>query len=330
MSQMADNTYQPADIIFGVDTSGSMAEEVMQVQANLNAFSQQIVDSGIDARVIMLATLQDGSSLTSGGQAVEGPCVGAPLGSGQCPDDSNPPAYVHINTPVTSWDVLDVYVNAYPMYEEYLREDSIKTFVTISDDNADGTNHPFAALAPVYGVPIPVINNADAFIEAVAALEPGSGMWDDWHYSGIFSFSLCPSAATGAVGVVHQALVDATGGVAGDLCLQQFAPVFDELAKQVVASATLACDWQIPAPPDGEAFDPTRSNVNITLDGSSEPLLKVPDGTQCGAGDGWHYDDEAAPSKVLACPATCTRIQGAASAQVDLQFGCETKLRPPE
>ena len=332
VTQMAENTFQPADIIFGVDTSGSMAEEVQQVQANLNTFSQQIIDSGIDVRVIMLATRQEGSSLASGGQAVEGPCIAAPLGSGQCPDDSNPPTYVHVDAAVTSWDVLDVYINSYSMYREHLREDALKTFVTISDDNADDSTHPLAALAPGLGVPLPVIKSADAFIAAVEGLEsdPASGMWSDWRYSGIYSFTLCPSAASGAVGVVHQDLVDATGGVAGDLCLQEFAPVFDELARQVVASAMLACDWAIPPPPDGEAFDPGRSNVQLTLDGAVEQLLKAADVSQCRDGDGWHYDDEAAPTKVVACPSTCGRIQAAVSAQVDLQFGCDTKLRPPE
>jgi hypothetical protein len=34
----------------------------------------------------------------------------------------------------------------------------------------------------------------------------------------------------------------------------------------------------------------------------------------------------AAPTQVVACPATCTRIQSVAQAQVDLLFGCETVL----
>jgi hypothetical protein len=47
--------------------------------------------------------------------------------------------------------------------------------------------------------------------------------------------------------------------------------------------------------------------VRLTLNGTAEQLLKVPDVSQCS-----------------------NRIQTAASAQVDLQFGCETRLRPPE
>jgi hypothetical protein len=321
VTQRAENTLQPADIIFGIDTSGSMSEEVAEVQANLNAFSQQIIDSGIDVRVIVLATPQ--GSAMPGGVTVDGPCIAAPLGSGQCPDDSNPPTYVHVNQMVASWDVLDIYVNAYPTYKPHLREGSLKTFVTITDDNADSETSPFGLL----GVR-PTIHTADDFIAAVGNLEPGSPMWSDWRYSGIYSFTLCESAAFGAVGAVHEALVAKTGGVKGDLCLQQFAPVFDELAKQVAATVTLACDWAIPPPPQGETFDKSKSNVQVTLDGAVEQLLKVPDVSQCAAIEGWHYDDEAAPTKVVACPSTCSRIQAAVDAQVDLQFGCETLLVP--
>jgi hypothetical protein len=90
VSQMAENVLQPVDIIFGIDTSGSMAEEVAEVQKNLNAFSQQIIAAGIDVRVIMLASPK-GAGAGSGGYAVDGPCIAPPLGSGQCPADSKPP-----------------------------------------------------------------------------------------------------------------------------------------------------------------------------------------------------------------------------------------------
>jgi hypothetical protein len=39
---------------------------------------------------------------------------------------------------------------------------------------------------------------------------------------------------------------------------------------------------------------------------------------------GRFYDNEAAPARVVACPATCARIQAAKRAQVDILFGCET------
>ncbi len=322
VSQKAENKLQPVDIIFGVDTSGSMAEEVAQVQQHLSAFSQQIIDSGVDVRVIMLASLQ-GTAALSGGAAVDGPCIAPPLGSGQCPNDSNPPRYVHIDQEVTSWDVLDVYINAYPKYSQYLRPNSLKTFVSISDDNADSSTSPFSIVAELGGL-VPTIRTPDAFVAAVQKLAPGSPMWSSWRYSGIFSFTACPSAELGAVGTVHQQLVARTGGVAGDLCLQDFAPVFDKLAQQVADVVALSCDWQIPASPQGGAFDRAKTNVQLTLGSAVEQLRKVPDVSACGSREGWHYDNEAQPTKVVACPKTCERMQAAKDAQVDLQFGCQT------
>ena len=54
----------------------------------------------------------------------------------------------------------------------------------------------------------------------------------------------------------------------------------------------------------------------------------APDAAGCADKEGWYYDDENAPDKVVACPATCTRIQAAQNAQVDLLFGCETIIIP--
>jgi hypothetical protein len=76
----------------------------------------------------------------------------------------------------------------------------------------------------------------------------------DWRYSAIYSFTACPSAELGAAGVVHHELVKRTGGTGGDLCLQEFAPVFDELAKQVADAVTLSCDWEISTSPQGGSF----------------------------------------------------------------------------
>ena len=47
-SQMAMNMLQPVDIVIGIDTTGSMAEEIGFTEENMNAFSQQISAAGID------------------------------------------------------------------------------------------------------------------------------------------------------------------------------------------------------------------------------------------------------------------------------------------
>jgi hypothetical protein len=296
-SAMAMTMRQGADIIFAVDSSGSMDEEIVFVQENLNRFSQQIVMSGVDARVIMLADQDD-------------VCVGAPLGSGGCPADSNPPRYIHVDEKVGSNDALNVYVDSFPSYRAHLRPGTRKVFVVISDDDAtDGPN-----------------NSAAAFRAAVQQLD--ATLFADWAYSGIFCFDECDDAA--AIGTVHAELVRLTGGVSGDLCLQDFAPVFDQLAKAIITGAELACEWDIPAPPAGGMLDLGSVNVRyLDSAGSEAKLGKVSSAADCpNFKNGWYYDNEQAPTKILACPQTCTSMRESGVSKVEVLFGCKSEPPP--
>jgi hypothetical protein len=90
----------------------------------------------------------------------------------------------------------------------------------------------------------------------------------------------------------------------------------------------LPCVWEIPAPPSGASFDPERVNVRYSLpEGGEESLSRVAQAAECGVAGGWHYDDASAPSRVLACPATCEALRAAPEANVQLLFGCKTILR---
>ena len=62
--------------------------------------------------------------------------------------------------------------------------------------------------------------------------------------------------------------------------------------------------------------------------GFASNLGKVASQAECAAAqNGWYYDDEAKPTKILACPQTCTGVQAgaAAAAKIEVLFGCETR-----
>src|SRR5690606_30613136 len=116
----------PADIIIAVDTSGSTGAETQLVQEQLNRCSEQITNSGVDARVILRATptpavagdagVQPGPRPGGGGgfgRQTYSICIDAPLGSGQCPDDSNLPGFVHINREIRSNDALNKFIDTF-------------------------------------------------------------------------------------------------------------------------------------------------------------------------------------------------------------------------
>ena len=320
ISQTADNRLQPADIIFAVDNSGSMDEEIVFVREQLNAFSQQIVDSGVDVRIILISA-PIAPAMDAGAPSLadlfdddddqdNGICIAAPLGSGNCPGDSNPPRYLHVPTEVKSHDALNLFVSTFPEWRDQLRPSSTKTFVAVTDDNAEDAPN----------------NSAAAFSAAVGALDPV--LFTDWSLSGIYCFSECPEAAE--IGTVYSDLVMQTQGVGGDLCLQDFALVFDALAQSVIDASGIDCRWDIPAPPQGQTFEIGRVNVQYTASGAPTPqtIFHVPSMNDCATSGGWFYDDNASPTKVIVCPSTCDLFADDANAKLDVLFGCETKDGP--
>jgi hypothetical protein len=313
ISRQAENKRKPADIIIAVDNSGSMDEEIVFVREQLNAFSQQIVQSGVDVRIILISAPFGGPQQPPDGGRDDnqdnGICIAAPLGSGMCPEDSKAPRYFHVPQEVGSNDALNLFISEFPRYQTQLRPNATKTFVVVTDDDADdGPN-----------------DSAAAFTQSVKSL-PG-GLFPSWTLSGIYCFTECPDAA--AIGTVYNELVQQTKGVKGDLCLQDFAPVFDELARAVISASGLECAWDIPAPPIGQTFNRQQVNVNYATQGApARGLLQVSSEAACGTRSGWYYDNANDPKRILACPTTCGELQNDLQAKIEVAFGCDTELAP--
>ena len=309
VTQAAETVREPADIVWAIDTSCSMSEETFAVQQNINAFSAQIANSGIDVRVVMLAE----ASIFVG---LQGICVPPPLGSGQCPVDTLLPHYWHHPTAdVGSTDGLEVLFNTFNDWKFMLRPEATKTIVVVTDDNAT----------------TPGFDNAQKFIDDFTALDPilqDANGDPAWKMSGIYSFTQCPPAAR--PGAVWKELVDLTGGIHGDLCLQDFVPVLTDLATAIVTgSSPIDCEWGIPDPPEGQQLDPTEVNVKFGKDGIAETIYNVPSETECDDTlGGWYYDDPTQPTRVIACPSTCDEVSSTENGIVEILFGCQTEQIP--
>jgi hypothetical protein len=103
---------------------------------------------------------------------------------------------------------------------------------------------------------------------------------------------------------------------------------FIEALNQIRGQA-LGCEFMIPPPKMG-AIDFKKVNVRWTGPAGSEDLIYVGSADKCDpARGGWYYDVDPAtgtPTRVRLCDATCMKVKGATDAQVELLFGCVTKV----
>jgi len=313
MAEESENTRAPADVIFLVDNSPSMRDEILWTRQNMNQFSATIAEQGIDPRIVMISCLHDGCD---GHQNTLGICIDPPLGSGDCEiDDTNLPAYLHVDQRMPSQKLLERAVDTYEQWRSSLRSFALTHFVAISDDS-DGTT-------------------AADFEAQLAALDPPVG---NFVFHGIFSSlskedacaisssePCCTYAAPDGEGISYRELATDTGGVAADLCAQDFDPVFQAFAQSVIAHSELNCAWEIPPPPEGEVVDPNLINVEFKSGDETTSFGYVGSPEDCGDLDhAWYYDDPLAPTKVLVCPATCDLIRSSPLPTIAVEFGCKT------
>jgi hypothetical protein len=322
---MPRNIYEPADLVLAIDNTTSMGGEIAQVRANMNRLSQMVGALGLNLRVVLV------SCLTEECLAPNSPenrwhtiCVDPPLGAAcGCPPDgpdadTNLPDFLHVDRRIESMKSLSRITMTHDQWGFMIRDVSAKHVVVISDDNNEWT--------------------AQAFIDTLVSLDP---RFEGFRFHSIYSYlskeaacaisssePCCAYAAPGGEGTVYRELVARTGGVSGDLCLQNFDPVFDELASAVVESVQLACEWEIPAPPAGMTFDPARVNVAL-VSAAGEPYYlyyaSAPSG--CTAvPQGWYYDNPAQPSQIIACPSTCDWLRAQPGAHIEIEFGCESHI----
>jgi hypothetical protein len=101
--------------------------------------------------------------------------------------------------------------------------------------------------------------------------------------------------------------------------VQQF-----EAALTSIQKNALGCEYTIPQPAMG-MLDFGKINVQYTPGvPPSQVLPNVPDAASCTNAGGWYYDNNAAPTKILFCPSTCTSVKADPAGKVDILLGCDT------
>lgn len=336
----------PVDIIWMVDNSSSMAPAVAEVTAGLNAFAALVGAAMLDYRVIMLSIRSKTSPITVNGSTRYPVCIPQPLaGDDNC---GNGPRFFQSSVDIRSTQPLEQLLGTlgqtagYMQGEErggepwlaQLRPDATKTIVVVTDDNSrlsadqfelfPGGQNPFNSLTLPPGI-----------------LHPSwGGLFDGYLFSGLYGWGSDndPSVACQypnntsppSSGPTYTELVARTGGVRAKLCDGQAAwgPFFDAVAQAVEQTSQLSCEVTIPVPSSGDSIDFTKVNVRIKSSNVEVVLPKVNGASSCGAAGGWYYDDPAAPTKVILCPASCeaarAEVGPGKDGRIEVLFGCET------
>ena len=188
------------DIVFVVDQSGSMNQEIAGVKSNLNNFSTYINGTKIDYHVIMLARR---------GTSTYDICIPPPLGGPSCGDG---PRYKQVNVAVYSTDSLRKFQQNITTIESFMRTNSLRQIVEITDDNAYSvTGAPFHTW-----------------------LKARSG-WKDYVFHSIVGLS--SGGCVARPGTEYIYLSNQTGGLKEHICSANWNTVFQQLGKAVAGLA---------------------------------------------------------------------------------------------
>lgn len=103
-------------------------------------------------------------------------------------------------------------------------------------------------------------------------------------------------------------------------------------ALERIRTGSIACEYELPAPPEGSELDFGFVNVAVVPAGADTPqdLAYVASAAGCSADQlGWHYDVDPTrgdtPMRIQICPETCTQLQANTGGRVEIQLGCATR-----
>ncbi|MBI2892694.1 MAG: VWA domain-containing protein [Deltaproteobacteria bacterium] len=203
---------RPVDLVWAIDQSSSMDDEIEDVRDNLNGFADAIAASGLDYHVVVVAKRRDDPDDHE-------VCIPPPLAGAGCADAER---FRQIDVHVDSNDALDRVEANIDEIEGFLREGSLRVFTVVTDDESDMSADQF-----------------DAFLR-------GRDGYDDWVFSGFVGIDedVCDDIAD--EGRQYVRLADMTGGDVEHVCSGDWALALDDWAEDL-AARTL--DFELAAQP---------------------------------------------------------------------------------
>lgn len=97
-------------------------------------------------------------------------------------------------------------------------------------------------------------------------------------------------------------------------------------ALNAIRGTVLSCQFPLP---EGDDIDPSKINIQFTAaSGVQTKLLQTSGLDSCaGSTTAWYYDNPDTPTTITLCPETCATVQADGSAQLEVEVGCQTRIR---
>lgn len=275
------------DVVWVIDTSASMFDDIAQITANLGSFMQQLEGSNADTRAIMITGLD--------------PALGSPLSADR-------ERYRFVPSPVESNMLYTVALFQFDAYRDFLRPEATPHFVMVTDDEDTIAGALFRAeMEKKLGRSFVLHAIASPSVNGLPCAGKVCG--------GIWAPLVCGAVA---IGHNYNTVASETGGEQISICTDDWTEILGRLSSAVIASA-LPCSYALDAASDD--FDAARVQVVYTTDDDGDrEFPKAARASACGSKAGWYYDDPAAPSTIELCPAACELVKQGGS--IDIALGC--------
>lgn len=336
---------RPVDVIFVIDNSGSMDEEIAAVRDNINRdFAAIIAASGVDYRVVMISKY---------GLDSLGVCVEPPLAQADCDlgiERTNSSVFYHYDQEIGSNDALcqilttfdrpDARGRAPQGWQEWLRPEAHKAFVVVTDDSAlcsygQGETQvsfgqaglgPYedalqfhSALLARSGVQFGVPPDVKYQFFSIIGMAVGPVQGEPYFPHQDIVTATCDTAP--GAGPTYQALSIVTDSLRYPVCEgRSFDSIFHVLATSVIQASQADCEFEIPQAPPDQAFLLESVNLEYRPGGETagaQRFTQVRTPADCAMKPAFYIDD-----RIRLCPTACSLVKKDPTPEVQVLFGC--------
>jgi hypothetical protein len=303
---------KPLDIVIYLDSSSSMGTATAAIKANFDKyFSQKLVDSGIDYRVIAISAAPPVPNPADPSRYFFYP---RGTGSGSLTIDflvtfSTPPAANQ--EPLKGWS-------------QWCRPEASKALFAITDSGSGPKTPALEFEHQLYDIQVlPGFGTREARnyrFHFMSGFIPNPSPEKPW----LPTDPVVTQAKCANVGVPGQDLAILTGGLRFSMCEDAlFDEYFEALAVSEVEKVPVSCSFPVPNDTKGAPVDPNTLDLEYTESGTKHAIHQVHGLDECASG-GFYVEG----STVELCPITCSEVQAALDSKLTVKHGCPTSFVP--